>query len=99
MQAHRPGSEDSAEAVSAHDSVERWLSASYDAAEPPSSNHIDNGISDVARAPLQSRGEDAQTRYDVTTALNAYVQLHHHGSILGPCCLSEMNLSQGVFRG
>lgn len=36
VQARRPGSEDSGEAVSAHDSVERWLSASYEAAEPVS---------------------------------------------------------------
>ncbi|KAK9840427.1 hypothetical protein WJX74_009770 [Apatococcus lobatus] len=33
-EARRPGSGDSGEAVSAHDSVERWLSASYEAAEP-----------------------------------------------------------------
>ena len=35
MQARQAGSEDSGEAVSAHDSVERWLSASYEAEPEP----------------------------------------------------------------
>ena len=69
VQARRPGSGDSAEAMSAHDSVERWLSASYDAAEPEplTPNHKDDPTGTVLQADDHDGGQD---RYNLLPFLD-----------------------------
>lgn len=68
QQARRPGSDDSGEARSAHDSVERWLSASYEAAErEPVSPSADRDRDSLNLSGAESaNAADDDDRYEKT---------------------------------
>ena len=90
-QARRPGSEDSGEAVSAHDSVERWLSASYEAAErEPVSPSADRDSLNLSGAESANADDEDGTddRYKKLNMHLLLVACHTRYSMQSPSCLN-----------